>query len=98
MAVRLIPEEGNVSSMATNAGQPYEDAEIALVYLVEGSKEADELLALLLGRTPGAINMMRRWAEGADFPPEAYNRIRRQFEWAEKKLGAMNKGKIRVSR
>lgn len=80
-----------------NAGQHYEDAEVALVYLVEGSKEADELLAQLLSRTPGAINMMRRWADGADFPPEAYNRIQRQFAWAEQKLGAKNKGKIRVA-
>lgn len=79
-----------------HAGQHYEDAEVALVYLVEGSKEADELLAQILSRSPGAINMMRRWADGADFPPEAYNRIQRQFEWAEKKLGAANKSKIRV--
>jgi hypothetical protein len=81
---------------ASKAGKHYTDAEIALVYLVEGSKEADELLAKLLGRTEGAINMMRRWADGADFPAEAFNRIKKQFEWAEEKLGKANKGSIKV--
>ena len=81
---------------ASKAGKHYEDAEVALVYLVESSLKADELLATLLGRTEGAINMMRRWADGADFPPEAYNQIKKQFAWAEEKLGSANKGKIKL--
>ncbi len=81
---------------APRAGQHYEDAEVALVYLVEGSEEADELLAKLLGRTEGAIDMVRRWADGAGFPSGAYNRIRKQLEWAEQRLGPENKGKIKV--
>jgi hypothetical protein len=82
---------------APRAGKPYEEAEVALVYLIQRSDKADELLAELLGRTPGAISMMRRWDEGADFPPEAYNRIKRQFEAAERILGAGNRGKVKIT-
>lgn len=83
-------------SKAPKAGQHYQDAEVALVFLVERSDKADHLLAQLLGRTEGAISMMRRWDEGADFPTEAHNRIRRQFEAAEAILGAQNRGKIKI--
>jgi hypothetical protein len=77
-------------------GKPYEDAEIALVYLVERSDKARELLAKVLGRTEGAIDLVWRWVDHADFPPEAHNRIMRQVEWAEVQLGAENRGKISV--
>jgi hypothetical protein len=87
--------EGSMAR-APKAGRHYDDAEVALVYLVEKSPEADELLAQLLGRTSDAINMMRRWRDRADFPPGAYNRIKRQFEWAEDRLGPKNLGKIKV--
>jgi len=83
-----------IRKQAAKAGKHYENAEVALVYLVEGSPKSDELLAALLDRTPDAINMMRRWADGADFPPEAYGRIKKQFEWAEAHFGAINKGRI----
>lgn len=76
--------------------QPYNEAEIALVYLVDRSDEAKQLLAGLLGRTPDAIDLVWRWVEHADFPPEAHNRIRRQVEWAEDQLGTDNRGKIEV--
>jgi hypothetical protein len=81
---------------APKSGQHYHDAEVALVYLVEGTPEADALLARLLGRTPDAINMMRRWADKAGFPPAAYNKIKRQFEWAERALGTDKKGKVKM--
>jgi len=96
VSVSVRREGALAKSSASKAGKHYEDAEVALVYLVEGSPKADELLATLLGRTEGAINMMRRWADGADFPPEAYNRIKKQFEWAEERLGSANKGRIKL--
>lgn len=75
----------------------YSDAEIALIYLVDKSDEAKHLLASLLGRTPGAIDYVWRWVAHAGFPPEAYNQIMRQVEWAEERLGAENRGKIKVT-
>lgn len=76
--------------------QHYEDAEIALVYLVARSDRAKRLLAQLLGRTEGAIDMVWRWIEHAGFPAEADNKIKRQAEWAEEQLGTGNRGKIQV--
>jgi hypothetical protein len=81
---------------APKSGQHYTDAEVALVYLIEGSKEADELLARLLGRTEGAINIMRRWADGAHFPPKAFNKIKQQFAWMEEHFGEENRHKIKL--
>ena len=81
---------------APRHGKHYEDAEIALLYMVERSDKAKQLLADLLGRTENAIDLVWRWMENADFPPEAYNRIQRQAEWAEEKLGKDNRGKIKV--
>lgn len=83
-------------SKAPRHRQPYEDAEIALVYLVERSDKAKELLAGLLGRTEDAIALLWRWIEHADFPPEAYNRIQRQVGWAKERLGKENRGMIKV--
>lgn len=78
------------------ANQHYEDSEVALVYLVEGSPEADALLAQLLRRTEGAINMMRRWVNGAKFPPQANNRIKKQIEWVESRFGPDNRGVVKL--
>jgi hypothetical protein len=85
-----------VPGNAPRYGKHYEDAEIALVYMVERSDRAKALLAGLLGRTENAIDLVWRWMEHADFPPEASNRIQRQVEWAEEKLGKENRGKIKV--
>jgi len=81
---------------APRHGKHYEDAEIALIYLVDRSDNAKSLLASLLGRTEDAIDLLWRWIEHADFPAEAYNRIQRQVEWAEEALGKSNRGKIKV--
>jgi hypothetical protein len=85
-----------MTKTAPRHGKHYEDAEIALVYMVERSDKARKLLAGLLGRTEHAIDLVWRWIEHADFPPEAYNRIQRQVEWAEQALGKENRGKINV--
>lgn len=77
-------------------GEHYEDAEIALIYLVGRSDEAKELLAKLLGRTEDAIDYVWRWVEKAAFPPEAEGKIKRQVEWAEERLGAKNRGRIQL--
>lgn len=89
--------EGRVGHVQQSSTSPstYEDAEIALVYLVDRSDKAKELLAGLLGRTEDAIALLWRWIEHADFPPEAYNRIQRQVEWAEERLGNENRGTFR---
>lgn len=84
------------NGIAPRHGQPYQDAEIALLYLVARSDEAKGLLARLLGRTEDAIDLVWRWIEHADFPPEAHNRIRRQVQWAEDRLGEDNRGNIEV--
>ena len=78
------------------SGEHYEDAEIAMVYLVKKSDAARELLAHLLDRTPGAIDFVWRWVAHADFPREAEGQIKRQVEWCEERLGVENRGKIQV--
>jgi hypothetical protein len=85
-----------VPNKAPRYGKHYENAEIALVYMVKRSDKAKALLAGLLGRTEHAIDLVWRWIEHADFPPEAHNRIQRQVQWAEERLGNENRGKIRV--
>lgn len=85
------------SSKASKHRKHYEDAEIALVYLVKRSDNAKRFLASLLGRTEDAIDLVWRWIEHADFPPEAGNRIQRQVEWAEEAFGKSNRGKIKVT-
>lgn len=77
-------------------GSPYEDAEIALVFLVGRSQAAREKLAKLLGRSEGAVDLIWRWIEHAAFPPGADNRIKRQVEAAEKIFGSSNQGKIEI--
>ena len=81
---------------APRQGQHYNDAEIALIYLVEPSDEAKALLANTLGRTEGGIEMVWRWVDHARFPTGAFNKIRRQVEWAENQLGVPNRGKIKI--
>ena len=68
-------------------GQHYLDSEIALLYLIERSDTAKELLAQLLERSEDAIDMVWRWIEGADFPEDAENRIHRQVETIRDLLG-----------
>lgn len=85
-----------MSSNAPRHREHYEDAEIALVYMVARSDKGKKPLAGLLGRTEHAIDLLWRWIEDADFPPEAYNRIQRQLQWAQDRLGKENVGKIKV--
>ena len=81
---------------APRRGQHYNDAEIALIYLVEPSDEAKALLAHTLGRTEGGIEMVWRWVDHANFPPGAADQIKRQVEWVENQLGTENRGKIKI--
>ncbi len=85
-----------VSGRAPRFGKHYNKAEIALIYLVDRSPKAKDLLATILGRTPHAIDYVWRWVDGAGFPPQADNRIKRQIEWAEQRLGPENRARIRV--
>lgn len=72
-------------------GRPYEDEEIEQL-LIESlqpnarSPENLELLAERFGRTPGAIDMVIRWCQGARFPQKANNRIKRQVAAAKARL------------
>lgn len=79
-----------------NYGKPYEKHEVALIYLLENTRGADALLARLLKRTPGAVNMVRRWVNKAAFPPASYNEIRRHAAWAEKTFGGSNKAVVKL--
>jgi hypothetical protein len=77
-------------------GEPYRVGEIALIYLFEESEDSKELLADVLGRTIEAIDFVYRWIEGAQFPEESYNAIRRHAEVVEEKLGPALRGNIRL--
>lgn len=81
---------------APRRGKHYNNAEIALIYLVEPSDEAERLLADTLGRTQGGIAMVWRWIAHARFPPGANNKIKRQVESAEKQLGTWIRGTIKI--
>ena len=77
-------------------GQHYLDSEIALLYLIERSDTAKELLAELLERSEDAIDMVWRWIEGADFPEDAENRIKRQAERISDLLGDRLRGVVEI--
>ena len=75
-------------------GKHYEDREIALVYLIARSQKSQEVLADLLERSEDAVDMIWRWIEGASFPPEAGNKIKRQVKRVEKIMGVSRRGSI----
>jgi hypothetical protein len=83
---------------ATRRGDHYDDVEISLLYLIERSSKSVEIMAELLGRTKGGVEMAWRWIEKANFPAEAENRIKRQAEAAEKRFGKKARGSIKIDR
>lgn len=82
---------------AARRGEHYTDSEIALVYLFARSDEAKELLAELLDRSQGGIDMVWRWCDHAGFPPSADNKIKRQVERIEEVLGEERRGTVDVA-
>jgi hypothetical protein len=83
---------------AIRRGEHYDDVEISLLYLIERSPEAVAIMADLLGRTPGGVEMAWRWIEKANFPPQAENQIKRQAEAAERRFGRAARGSIKIDR
>lgn len=77
-------------------GEHYTDSEIALILLFRRSAEAKRRLADFLGRSPHAVDFVWRWAEGAAFPEDAYNEIRRQVARVEEILGPEVRGVVPV--
>ena len=76
----------NKSSKATAAlrGPAYHTAEVALAYLLKRSPEFMERLAKMLGRTPGAVEQLWSWCEGAEAPTPA---LKEQLEQVKEFLG-----------
>jgi hypothetical protein len=58
-------------AQASKSGAAYHHGEVALAYLVKKSPQAMEKLAKLLGRTPGAVDQLWSWWEGAEVPSSA---------------------------
>jgi hypothetical protein len=83
---------------ASRRGEHYDDVEISLLYLIERSPKSVEIMADLLRRTEGGVVMAWRWIEGANFPPEAENQIKRQSEAAERRFGKKARGSIKIDR
>lgn len=78
--------------LLSRAGTPYTDKEIEDLFLLsledDARKPANlERVARVFKRTTGAIDMVFRWCQGADFPERANNRIRRQVMAVRKKYG-----------
>lgn len=63
-----------------NHGRHYRDGELALIYLVGRSVEAQKILADLLGRTEDTIDLIWGWCDGRKYPrPQATNQIEDQL-------------------
>ncbi len=92
LAAAAVPAQP--APQAPRHGEQYTQEDVDLLYLVRVSPDNDRLLADLLGRSPEAISFARRWADHtANFPPEARNRLRRQFANSEGRLGPERRGK-----
>ena len=79
-----------VAKKARRRGLDYEQREIDMIYLVAKGKAERKLLATILRRSQGGIDMIWRWRDGdvKHFPADSYNRIHRQLEDARDQLGA----------
>ena len=67
---------------AASRDPSYHIAEVALAYLLKRSPEFMEMLAKMLARTPGAVEQLWSWCEGAEAPtPELKGQLERVKEF-----------------
>jgi hypothetical protein len=72
----------NSKAAAALRGPSHHIAEVALAYLLKRSPEFMERLAKMLGRTPGAVEQLWSWCEGAEVPtPELKEQLERVKEF-----------------
>ena len=65
---------------AVRKGEPWTEAEVALVMLCKDSDEGKAILAELFGRTVDAVDFAYSWKEGHNMPKSAGNRIIKHLE------------------
>ena len=75
----------------------YTEAEVALIYLMADRPAENALLASVLDRSAGAINVARRWLMDASPSPATNDELRKLAVWASRTLGPANRGSVYVS-
>jgi hypothetical protein len=76
------------------SGGSHHPAEVALAWLVKRTPQASELLAKVLGKTPGAVELLWRWCDGSEAPPSAHPRVQEQVARVREVLGGSLRGQF----